>query len=148
MNSSIARSTALLLARIALGVIFVAHGWQKVSTNGLDATKAGFEAMDVPAPALSAYFAAYVELIGGAALIIGALVPLVGLLLFIDMAGALLTVHLDKGLFASGGGYELVLILGATSLLIAVLGSGKFGVDALFGRGGVDATKNKSGALV
>ncbi|MFH5212177.1 DoxX family protein [Antrihabitans sp. NCIMB 15449] len=147
MNSSIARSTALLLARIALGVIFVAHGWQKVSTNGLDATKAGFEAMDVPAPALSAYFAAYVELIGGAALIIGALVPLVGLLLFIDMAGALVTVHLDKGLLGQGG-YELVLILGATSLLIAVLGSGKFGVDALFGRGGVDATKNKSGALV
>jgi putative oxidoreductase len=141
MNLSLPRNLGLLFARVALGVIFVAHGWQKLHTKGLDATKAGFEAMDVPAPELSAYYATFVELVGGTALILGVLTPIAGLLLFLDMAGALLTVHLDNGLFASSGGYELVLALGAGSLLIATLGSGKFGLDGVLGFGGLDSKR-------
>ncbi len=131
MTSSAPRDLALLLARIGLGVVFVAHGWQKLNTNGLDATKAGFDKMGVPAPALSAYYATFVELLGGVALILGVLTPLVGLLLFLDMAGAFAFVHIGKGVFVSEGGYELVLALGLGGLLLAVFGAGKLSVDGI-----------------
>ena len=63
------RDLILLIARVGLGVVFIAHGWQKYRTNGIDGTATGFDQMGVPAPTLSAYYATAVELIGGAALI-------------------------------------------------------------------------------
>ena len=60
-----ARDLALLISRVVLGVVFIAHGWQKFRTNGLDGTAAGFDRMGVPAPTLSAYYATAVELLGG-----------------------------------------------------------------------------------
>ncbi|WP_315770858.1 DoxX family protein [Rhodococcoides kroppenstedtii] len=133
MNSPVVRDLAALVARVALGVIFVAHGWQKLNTNGLDATTAGFEGMGIPFPTFSAYFATFVELVGGGLLIVGLLTPVVGLLLLIDMIGALVFVHLDKGVFVTDGGWELVVGLGA--LLLAVVGAGSFSLDGVFGRG-------------
>ena len=65
MNSPVVRDLAALVARVALGIVFVAHGWQKLNTNGLDATTAGFEGMGIPFPTFSAYFATFVELVGG-----------------------------------------------------------------------------------
>ncbi|MGW0246262.1 DoxX family protein [Nocardia goodfellowii] len=126
-----ARDFALLLARIAVGVVFIAHGWQKLDTNGIDATAMFFDQAGVPAATAAAWFAALVELVGGAALILGVAVPIAGLLLLINMIGAFVFVHADAGLFVSNGGYELVLVLGAASLLLAALGSGRFGVDHL-----------------
>ena len=90
------RTPALLLARVALGFIFVMHGWQKFTT-GHSALTADFRKLDVPAPAASAFFATWVELLGGIALILGVLLPLVGALLAINMIGALVTVHLKGG---------------------------------------------------
>jgi len=129
MNNTALRDLALTLARVALGVIFVAHGWQKFHTWGMSGTSASFDQMGVPAPTLSAWYAAVVELVGGALLIVGLAVPVVGLLLFLDMLGAMVTVHLGSGLFVDAGGYELVLILGVTSLLLAVLGAGRYSLD-------------------
>jgi putative oxidoreductase len=126
-------SLALLIARIGLGVVFVAHGWQKFDEMGVKAVGAGFGKMGVPAPELSAYFATFVELIGGAALLVGAFTAVAGLLLTLDMLGALLIVHLEKGVFVSEGGYELVVALGAGALLLAVFGAGKYSVDGLLG---------------
>ncbi|MEO7078647.1 MAG: DoxX family protein, partial [Rhodococcus sp. (in: high G+C Gram-positive bacteria)] len=50
MKSNIFRDVAMLMAQIGLGIVYIAHGWQKLSTNGLDATKAGFDGMGVPLP--------------------------------------------------------------------------------------------------
>lgn len=133
MNSSIFRDLGTLVARIGIGVVFVAHGWQKLNTNGLDATKAGFEGMGIPFPQASAYYATFVELIGGAALILGALLPVVGVLLFLDMVGALVFVHAENGVFVTNGGWELVVALGAGALLLAVSGAGKYAVDGAVG---------------
>lgn len=79
---------ALLVARVAIGVVFVAHGWQKLHTNGLTATGHAFGAMGVPAPTLSAYYATFVELGAGILLILGLFTPIAGVLLFLDMVGA------------------------------------------------------------
>lgn len=126
-----ARDLAVLLSRLGVGVVFFAHGWQKLFTNGVDGTAAFFESVGVPAATASAWFAAVVELVGGAALILGVAVPVAGLLLLVDMIGAFVLVHADAGLFVDQGGYELVLVLGAASLALAAAGTGRFSVDHL-----------------
>ena len=129
------RDLVLLIARVGLGVVFIAHGWQKFRTNGLDGTAAGFEQLGVPAPTLSAYYAAAVELIGGAALGLGVLTTVAGVLLALDMAGAFLFVHMSNGVFVADGGWELVVVLGLFSLALAVIGAGRFSVDNTLTRG-------------
>lgn len=126
------RDLVLLVARIGMGVIFIAHGWQKYNQNGLDGTAAGFTNMGIPQPTISAYFATFVELVGGAALIVGALTTLFGLLLAVDMAGAFLFVHRENGVFAADGGWELVVALGLLALTVAAVGAGRFSLDNLF----------------
>ena len=126
-------SLALLIARIGLGIIFIAHGWQKFDEMGVKAVGAGFAKSGIPAPELSAYFSTFVELVGGAALLMGAFTAVAGLLLTLDMLGALLFVHIDKGVFVAEGGYELVVALGVGALLLAVFGAGRYSVDGLLG---------------
>ncbi len=126
--------TLLTLARVILGVVFFAHGWQKVVTNGLSGTAGAFEKMGVPAPTLSAWFAGLAELLGGALLIVGFAVPIVAIVLIIDMLGAIFTVHIDNGFFASnpgGGGFELPLVLIAGLLAVAAVPQTSLGIDAL-----------------
>ncbi|TWD84283.1 putative oxidoreductase [Kribbella amoyensis] len=136
---SAARDLVLLLARVGLGVVFVAHGWQKFRTNGLQATAAGFEQMGVPAPTLSAYYATAAEVIGGAALILGVLTSVAGVLLALDMAGALIFVHASNGIFAADGGWELVAALGLLSLTLAATGAGRISLDNLLTRRATDS---------
>ncbi|PWU55454.1 hypothetical protein DLE60_28050 [Micromonospora globispora] len=79
----------------------------------------------------SAWFAAPVELAGGIALVVGLAVPVSGLLLALDMLGAFLIVHVGNGIFVNANGFELVLALGATALLLAAVGAGRFSLDRL-----------------
>jgi putative oxidoreductase len=119
------------VTRVAVGAVFLAHGWQKLFTNGIDGTAAFFDQAGVPAATASAWFAALVELAGGAALIAGLAVPAAGVLLLVDMIGAFAFVHAGSGLFVDGGGYEFVLVLGAAALALAAVGAGRFSVDHL-----------------
>ncbi|MEU5879030.1 DoxX family protein [Spirillospora sp. NPDC047279] len=124
----------LLIGRLALGAVFIAHGWQKLTETGHAGVTRMFDAVGVPMPSVSATFATWLELLGGIALVLGVLVPLAGLLLAVNMAGAFWFVHMDKGFFVDKGGYEFVMILGATALLLAFTGAGRFSVDhVLFG---------------
>ncbi|MEU7528938.1 DoxX family protein [Saccharothrix sp. NPDC042600] len=121
-----------LIGRIGVGVVFVAHGWQKFTEWGPSGTAQAFEGMGVPLPVVSAWFAALVELVGGALLIAGAALPVAGVLLFVDMLGALLIVHLPNGLLGQGG-YELVLALGVAALALGFNG-GALTVDRVLRR--------------
>ncbi|MGL4305743.1 MAG: DoxX family protein [Mycobacteriaceae bacterium] len=134
MSSTFPRDIAVLIARLGIGVIFIAHGWQKFFTNGIEATRAGFKAMEAPVPDLSAVVAATIELGGGIALVVGVLTPIAGILLALNMLGAFFIAHTGNGLFVTDGGYEYVLALGVASLLIAAVGPGKLSVDAIFGK--------------
>src|ERR1700748_1155923 len=67
------RSFASLVARVILGIIFIFHGWQKLHTNGIDATEAYFKSLDIPWPAAAAWYSALVEFGGGILLILGVL---------------------------------------------------------------------------
>ena len=82
--------------RILLGIAFLYHGLPKMGGG-----HAGFVAMlqgiGVPVPGFSAWVVALVEVLGGAALILGALVPVATVLLIIEMLVAMFTVHLPHG---------------------------------------------------
>jgi len=128
-----ARDLALLIARIGLGVVFIAHGWQKLVTNGVDGTAGFFASVGVPLPTVSAWLATLVELVGGGLLVLGLAVPVAGLLLAVDMIGAWLFVHRGSGVFVADGGWELVLALGVGSLVLAAVGAGRYSIDHLLG---------------
>jgi putative oxidoreductase len=124
---------ALLVLRLALGIIFVAHGAQKVfgwfGGHGLDATVAGFGKMGIPAP--MAYLAAFTELLGGAAVLLGVLTRLASLGLAVTMVVAMAMVHLKNGFFMNGPGgpgieYNVALLAMSVALMIA--GPGRLAV--------------------
>ncbi|TDD66779.1 DoxX family protein [Actinomadura darangshiensis] len=122
-----------VLVRLGVGVVFMAHGWQKIEA-GVTATSHTFDGLGVPLPTAAAVYSAFVELLGGAALIAGLGLPVTGVLLFVDMAGAFIFIHADQGLFMVDGttvqnGYELVLALGMASLLFAAGGGGRLTLD-------------------
>lgn len=120
---------ALLLARVAIGAILLAHGWQKFTEYTLDGTAAAFTDMGVPVPAAAATFAAVVEVVGGLGLILGLLTPLFAAVNIVNLLGALVIVHAGNGMFVENGGYELVLALIAGLVLVLVLGAGRFSAD-------------------
>ncbi|MBE4716588.1 DoxX family protein [Pseudarthrobacter sp. AB1] len=130
-QSTIART----VLRLALGVIFFAHGWQKIFEYTIPGTQAAFTQMGVPAAQLIAPAIGFLELVGGAAIILGVLARPVAALLALDMLGALFLVHAPAGIFADKGGYELVLVLAAAAAALALAGAGRFSIDAwVFGR--------------
>jgi putative oxidoreductase len=126
------RDLALLIARIAVGVVFIAHGAQKFLQWGIDGTATSFGQMGIPVPGVSAWGAALIETLGGAALVLGVALPAAGVLLALNMLGALVLVHLGNGLFSSGGGFEYVLVLAVASLALGFNG-GRFALDRAVG---------------
>jgi putative oxidoreductase len=130
-----AATTAVTVLRVVAGFIFAAHGWHKFNQFTIAGTQASFAQMGVPAAELVAPVVATLELVGGIALILGALTRVFAALLALDMLGALFLVHAPAGVFAADGGYELVLILAAAAIAIAFFGPGRLSVDhALFSR--------------
>jgi putative oxidoreductase len=135
MNQSTLTTTALTILRVIAGFLFAAHGWQKFSEFTIAGTQASFAKMGVPAADLAAPFVATLELAGGIALILGVLTRVFAALLALDMLGAFFLVHASAGVFVGNGGYELVLLLAAGALAIALAGAGRISADAaLFGR--------------
>lgn len=120
---------AQLLARVVLATVLIAHGWQKLVTNGIGQTAASFEKMGAPLPPVSATFTAVVEMFGGALLLLGAATTLVALLVVLIMLGAAVLVHIGNGVFVSDGGWELVGVIAAAALLLAATGAGRYSVD-------------------
>ncbi|MFJ2367713.1 DoxX family protein [Microbacterium sp. NPDC087665] len=134
MTNTTARNTAatswgLLVLRVVVGAIFVAHGAQKIFEYTLAGTIGSFAGMGVPLPEIAAPLVAFVELIGGAMLLVGLFTRLAGILLAVDMLVALVLVHLPAGLWVGEGGYEFVAVLGAVALALAFTGAGRFSVD-------------------
>ncbi|MED6047286.1 putative oxidoreductase [Kocuria sp. AG109] len=131
-TSTFRASFGLFLLRVVLGIVFLMHGWQKIHTWTVDGTAANFAQMGVPAAELSAAFAAYLEFIGGIALIVGLLSRLAGLLLGLEMLGAIYFAHASAGFFASDGGYEFVLVLALGALALAFTGPGRLAISGAF----------------
>jgi putative oxidoreductase len=130
---SVARDLVLLLARIGLGVLMVAHAKLEYDFAGRSIVGVGtlFEKSGIPLAAITGPANMLFEFVGGIAMILGLAVLPVGVLMALNMLGAWIFVH-TGGLYAlDQTGPEMVIALGLLSLTLAVSGSGRLGLDYL-----------------
>src|ERR671915_1392369 len=121
-------AAALLLVRLVMGVAFILHGWPKIQNPMGWMNAMGGQGV----PSFLQALAAFAEFGGGIALVLGLLTPIAAFGIVCQMLGALLLVHLPQGHpFVSQGGpsYELALIYLVMSIMLIVLGPGKWSLD-------------------
>jgi putative oxidoreductase len=132
---------ALLALRLALGTIMIAHGAQKLF-GGMQ----GFMGMlsKLRIPTWLGYFTVAAEFGGGILVLVGLITRLAALAILIDMAVAILKVHLPNGLRGAGPGkpgYEFPLACAAIAFALIFFGAGPISLDGAFFRGGGSARK-------
>ncbi len=131
-------SLSQLALRIPVGIIFVAHGAQKLFGSfggyGLEGTGQWMASIGLNPGYLMALLAGSGEFFGGLALILGLLVRPAAALLAFTMVIAIVTVHIGNGLFMSNDGYEFGLALLAASVALAISGAGRGSLDAMLSK--------------
>ena len=129
---------AALTLRIPVGIILLAHGAQKLfgafGGYGLEGTGQWMASIGLEPGYLMALLAGSAEFFGGLALILGLLARPAALLAAFTMLVAIVTVHLENGLFLSNNGYEFGLALLAAAVSIVFAGGGSLSVDNVIAR--------------
>jgi putative oxidoreductase len=123
-----------LVMRLVLGAIVVAHGYQKVIPRGALYSFTHLVA-HLGLPPWLGYVSAFTEFFGGMLLIVGLLTRIAAFLVTIDMAVAILKVHLHGGLLGNNS-FALPLSCFALALMLLFTGAGAMALDDLMGRGG------------
>jgi putative oxidoreductase len=124
---------ALLLLRVAMGIIFISHGYPKLFGHTRDMMPF-FERVGLPA--YFVYIAGVLEFFGGITLILGLFTRITGLLLALEMAIAVWRVHLPQGPVTQVKNYEFPLVLATAAFALATVGAGMISLDhAIFGAG-------------
>ena len=121
------------MLRVVIGVVFLAHGGQKLFIWGFGGVAAFMGKIGVPAPMLAAVVVTLVEFLGGLALVLGLYSQWAAALLGVDMLVAILTVHLRGGFFLPNG-FEFALTLLAANTALVLLGSGEASVEKLLAK--------------
>ncbi len=121
------RPLALLVLRLALGAIMIAHGYHKVF-GGLS-RHAGFVA-SLGIPGWLGYVSALTEFIGGMLLMAGLFTRIAAIAVCINLVVAVFKVHWHQGLV---GGYEFPLSLAAIAFALIFYGSGPISIDWVIG---------------
>jgi putative oxidoreductase len=121
----------VLVGRIVLGAIMMVHGAHKIFPRG---SLYNFTQTvgHLGLPSWLGYLSAFTEFFGGALLILGLLVPVAALGIAINMAVAILKVHLRHGLTGPQG-FEFPLALFALAVLILFSGAGYLALDGVLG---------------
>jgi putative oxidoreductase len=128
----------LLILRLTLGVIFLTHGYPKL-TRGAGALQGMFVQHGLPAQLV--YVAGVLETFGGLLLVVGLFTRGAALLLAIEMGIAVVKVHSGRGIMAMHE-YEFPFALAAASFALSTLGAGSASVDRLlFGEGGASRSR-------
>jgi putative oxidoreductase len=129
-----------VIARSTIGGVFVGHGAQKLfgwwNGPGLEGTTQMMEKLEMRPARRHALASALAETVGGGMLVAGALTPLAGALLNGVMFTAIRKVHLDKGFWNTGGGYEYNLVLIGAITALVDSGPGAPSVDSSLGNRG------------
>ncbi len=131
--------TILTFMRLVLGIVFFAHGAQKVlgwwGGFGYSGTMAAFtHMMHIPAPL--AFLAIMAEFLGGIGLLLGLLARVAAFGIGVNMLVAVLTIHRHVGFFMNwygnqqGEGWEYHLLAIALAVTILIRGAGAYSIDA------------------
>tara|TARA_R110002126_G_scaffold7189_7_gene35632 strand:- start:1569 stop:2015 length:447 start_codon:yes stop_codon:yes gene_type:complete len=133
---NITRSTAgfsTLALRVPVGIIFMAHGAQKLfgwfGGYGLEGTGQWMASIGIEPGVLMAFMAGSAELFGGLFILLGLLTRPAAVVLAFTMVIAIASVHISNGLFMANNGYEFALALLAITVSLAISGSGRVGID-------------------
>ncbi len=118
---------ALLVLRLALALVFIAHGYMKLFVLGHAGVTGFFTQLGIPLPGLAAWGVALLEFGGGLALAAGLFTRALAGLFVCNMLVAIGLAVLPKGFV---GGYELEFLLAMGSLTLALAGPGAYSVDA------------------
>lgn len=129
----IVQDAGLLLARLALGLVLVAHGWIRYQ-HGMQAQIDYLTTAHVPAPTVFAWGALVLEMLGGVLLVLGLATRVVGAVLVAENVLIIVWLRFNNGLLLNDRGYEYNLILAALALLFLCFGAGRAALDVLFGR--------------
>ena len=130
MNNEQLTANGTALLRITLGIAAIAHGLLKVFVFTLPGTVGFFESLGLPG--FLAYITAFVEIVGGLALIAGFQTRLVSLAMVPILLGAMWAHSGNGWVFSNqGGGWEYPLFWAVMLVVQAMLGSGAFAVDDL-----------------
>jgi putative oxidoreductase len=126
----------VLILRLALGIIFVPHGWSKLKNPGELTGLLG--KLGLPAPALFAWLVALLESVGAVLLMVGLATRFVALGLAVDMLVAIVTVKIRmvKAPFTSTQqvqGWEFEFALMAMALALVFTGAGRLALDRYVG---------------
>jgi len=129
---------AALVLRVPVGIIFAAHGAQKLfgwfGGYGLEGTGGWMDSIGLSPGFVMALLAGAAEFFGGIALVLGLLTRPAALSLAIAMLVAIFAVHFQNGLFMSNNGYEFGLALLAASVSLLFSGAGKASVDSMLAK--------------
>jgi putative oxidoreductase len=129
---------ALTVLRLVLGIVFFAHGSQKMlgwfGGYGFKGTM-GFFTQTMHIPAVFAFLAIAAEFFGGLGLIVGLLNRIAAFGIAVNMLVAIFTVHLANGFFMNwngqqkGEGIEYHVLVLAITVALMIRGAGAFSLD-------------------
>src|SRR5690606_16431012 len=132
MSDQDALNLALLVLRFGVGAVMLAHGINHIVGGGrIEGTGRWFESLGMRPGRLHAWLASLAEVVGGALLVLGLLMPLAGASVVGVMLVAWITNHRGNGffIFRPGEGWEYVMTLAICGLALAVLGPGEWALD-------------------
>ena len=122
---------AILLLRIAVGVVFIFAGWGKL--NGIEGIQQYFGSLGIPLAGIVAWLVALIEFIGGIMVLVGFKARIPNILLAVIMFCAFFLTKLsDFSITAANVRVDIIMFLVTVSL--AIMGSGSLSVDAKMGR--------------
>ena len=127
----VVRDVALLLSRILMGVVLLAHGWHRWQVVGIAKEVALLDAAGIGNATTIVWIVVGFELIGGILLVFGLATPLVGLGILVLNLATILLLRSDE-FYAHQHGWEYNAVQAAVGLLLLAHGSGRAGLDNLF----------------
>lgn len=123
----------ITILRILVGIIFMAHGSQKLfgmfGGYGLEGTGQYMASLGLNPGYLMALLSGSAEFFGGLALFLGLLVRPAAVVLIVMLVVAILSVHIHNGLFMANNGYEFGLALLGAAIAVLVEGAGRVSLD-------------------